>query len=101
MTLALFGWLQSQEALPSIEMVRGWLSTTGIFGFGIWLSLRSVSHGELLAFIKGNSATKEGLSSAVDKIRNDVTAANLEHRIAVADELSAIKALAERRSKPR
>lgn len=89
------------SGMPSVEEFRSWLSTVGIYGFGVWLSIQTVAHGKALAFLKGNTATKEALSAAVDKIRNDVTATNLEHRIDVEKRLEAFDKRTDRRARPR
>ena len=95
------GWLQGQATiLPPLEEVVKW----AFYSIVGWGALRTEANGRALAYLKGNTATKDQLSAAVDKIRNDVTAANLEHRIAIAGELDEIeadvRALQERR-KPR
>lgn len=100
MTYVLVGWLQNQ-ALPSVEDFRAWLSTVGIYGFGVWTVVQTVAHGKALAFLKGNTATKEALSAAVDRIRNDVTATNLAHRLEVETRLEAFDQRTDRRKGPR
>lgn len=87
--------------LPPVEDVVRW----AFYGIVGWIAVQTWGNGKSLSFLKGGMVTRDVLSNAIDRVRDDVTSVltNYQDRTdqQFKDTNARINSLTERRSKSR